>query len=107
MKIPYDEFDLLMARFSIKIDDPEKAESVCQEAFALMPKSKAEFNEVVAAHNGISVVDLINSPNYKVLGSEYVESIIKIVVEKLKSDLGLTDVQAWSVAAESFGLVNF
>ena len=57
----------------------------------------AQINEGVATLHGITVTDLINSPNYSVLKQEFLAGKMKDVRDNLKQTMGLDDSEAWAV----------
>lgn len=69
------------------------------------PAEKKELNKKIADFHGISVEQLINSPNYKVLNEEYGGHYVREMVASLKQEMGATDVQAWAVIAVAMGKI--
>lgn len=106
MKIPYTKFQLQMAFIQLcqREDIEKKIEDLVPTLIAESPKNKKEFNENVALENGITVEQLLNSYNYTMLCSDYLESCILGAIKKLETGLGITSVQAWSLYY--FGVVD-
>lgn len=77
------------------IDDEvlEKAEAAYEKIDKLAPKHQSEMNKVIAEHNGITVDQLVMSPNMERLAGNYalhlVEQSVKILMEA-----GMTEEQA-------------
>ena len=57
----------------------------------------SELNKRAAEHHGITIDQLINSPNYAVLKSEYGESMVHKVMGILKTEFGFEDKEAWAL----------
>lgn len=109
MKLPYSKLDLLVALLSIKEDkiSVEKGEEITEEILERrLPSDNARINILIAEHNGISVIDLINSPNYQTLCQEYVDSVYTELVTKLAEAFELTEKQAWAGMAAAQGLLD-
>lgn len=108
MNCPYDEITLRIALLSangklVKISE-EKGDV---ELMRLMdtavkemgegPSDKETLNKEVAAHNGVSVSDLIGSPNYQELVQEFCYSRVVKVIDNVKDLFGFTSQEAWAV----------
>lgn len=100
--MPYSYFDLVVAQFTMKdpkISDEELkkiGEEIDAEIASRLPKEKKEFNERVAADNGISVETLINSPNYEMLVKEFAGNALKKIVSTIAEKLQLTEKEVWA-----------
>lgn len=107
MRIPYDKFQLTLALLEVFRNDnlEEKLKLLDDEVFQLEDLNKAVLNKKVAENNGISVLDLINSPNYTTLVGEYQEESMKEGVSKMREILDITDIQAWALFAHAVGLI--
>jgi len=87
MQLKYSEIELKTALLTIPEDKLNEVVKNLIEKFseASAPKDKAELNKVIAEFHGISVLDLINSPNYDRLtqewGDSYYQRIIDIIME--------------------------
>ena len=108
LTIPYDAIELRLALMNIPEDllDEEKTREVREGFEKRLPKNQSEKNKLVAAAHGITVLDLINSPNYKILVEDYAHGILRDLVGILKEKFGATDVQAWALIAVSIGLIK-
>jgi len=106
-KIPYDEFTLKLALMQIsdKLDDPDLQKKLGQELDKLAPGNKSDINKKVAEENGISVKDLIDSPNYEKLKNEYVASMLHKAVDVFIKE-GFTEKQAWAVLSIGLGVLK-
>ena len=110
MKIPYDEWELKIALISL-MGDEEKftEEKLCEienEFKDKISSKKEDLNKKIAEYQGITIEQLINSPNYKVLYGEYVFSICKQIVEKFVEKFEITEKQAWAIVALGLGLLD-
>lgn len=111
IKSPYDKTDLLIAAISVEtkfkdsVDEIEKkfTDELKNDIAAM--DSKVSFNKAVAEHNGISVIDLINSPNMSVLQEQYKSNLFNRAICALES-CGLTNKEAWAVMMSGFGLLD-
>lgn len=99
---PYSDLELKIAAIGLanKFEDPEfvkKAEEVNNQA-------EQPTKENIAKFHGISVKDLIDSPNYKVLVEEYGDHKGKEIIRELEG-IGLSNKEAWVVLASIAGLL--
>lgn len=109
MNVPYDKLSLQVAMLSAgnKLVAYEAANgegSLEAKITALglqSPPSGAELNAQTAAHHGITVPELIGSPNYARLKEEYGEHMTLKVIDAMKDAFGLEDKEAWAVATSS------
>lgn len=100
MKIncPYDDLEINIAALGLNnklevidamLNDPEFTVKFSA------PASKADLNKDIANFQGISISELINSPNYNTLVEEYKNSEVHRLLEYLKSK-GFSDKEAWA-----------
>ena len=109
IKIPYNKLELTIALSGISENDKDfikKLTKIKDDLLKKMPGSKKERNKLIAEENGISVKDLLNSPNYELLGSQYEERIFNDFRNRIKDDLNLTEKQSWAIVAVAFGLMD-
>jgi hypothetical protein len=104
IKCPYDALTLQIAMLGAanKLDAFEKKNgegSTLQrlESLNLSTPPAGELNKQAAAHHGITVEQLINSPNYATLKTEYAEHMVERVMTALKSEFGFEDKEAWAL----------
>ena len=107
INIPYNKLELSLALMGIdqkKLDtiDPKKNFDNIKNS---LPKDKAELNKKIADENGISVVDLINSPNYQILCDECIQKMFTNVIETLAKEFNITIVQSWAIFALCKGTI--
>lgn len=104
-KIPYDELTLRMAMLSIPEDEAllTLLDEIVSDCGVL--GDPAALNKQVAEAHGISVVDLINSPNRKDLIGEYQIYFLKNKVVSRLVEYGLNDKQAWAIVALGLNLI--
>ena len=103
MKCPYNELDLKLAMIGM----PElttELETKFGNIKLEFPQTQAEINKAVAEHNGITLEMLINSPNMGAMITTYREILLLKLIDQLKSELGLTDKQAWALVVAGTGL---
>lgn len=109
LQCPYDEWSITIAKLSVsrKLEAYEKAngensaENVIVSYTANLPQAgTVEYKEAVASSHGISLLDLANSPNRENLIADYDKSLIKGMLEHLKSTFSLTDVEAWCILVQ-------
>jgi len=75
MRVPYPKDQLLLAMASVDeklFSDPESIQDSLGE---ILNVEQPSLNLQAAEHNGISVLDLINSPNYETLIKRYQETL--------------------------------
>jgi hypothetical protein len=103
MKVPYDVLTLKLALLEVakKIEEyckvhGEKAAEELVTGFADGVPSDIT-NPDTAAHHGITVEQLINSPNYSVLKEEYREHLFQGLKKKVSEAFGLTDKETWAM----------
>lgn len=103
MEIPYTDLELLIASITLgnKINkDPELADKMREYSVkhgAELPADTKSINEAVAADNGITVVQLINSPNYQLLMSAYRDKTLRVVIKQMTDELGIAEIEAWAI----------
>ncbi|TSC83265.1 MAG: hypothetical protein G01um101419_95 [Parcubacteria group bacterium Gr01-1014_19] len=109
MEIPYNEWELKMALCGVPKEmgdgESEKVKKLLAEIERQVPDSKKELNQKVAEANGITVKDLIDSPNYKVLIQDHLSQATRNLVEEMKKEFNITDIQAWAVIAAGLRLI--
>lgn len=89
MECPYNEFELKMALISLTDEQIDQVNKLKTEDIQIDNKRIAEFHD-------ISVLDLINSPNYALLCEKYKELELMKVKAQLES-IGLSNKQAWAL----------
>lgn len=105
VRLPYTELELRISLLGLdeEILNEELNEKLNNKFGSL--NDKADLNKKIAEHNGISVKDLIDSPNYKTLHEEYIDSVTHQVIKEL-TNAGLEDKQAWALVAIGSGLLK-
>ena len=118
MKCPYNRFEILTARLTLnqKLEknypgekgDEELAEMfeslVANEFADLGNMTPAEEKLKIAEAQGITVQQLVDSPNYQAFKEEWMESNTLRVMKTIQETLNTTDVEAWAfmiMASES------
>lgn len=100
INVPYTKLQLLVAGMSASSKMNALGEEVIDDLAnrlnAISSGDPAEFNKAVAASNGITVLDLINSPNMALMQDDHRERCLHKAVDILKS-LGFTDEEAWAI----------
>ena len=108
IKCPYDETTLKLALLGLdkKMEDEELTKKISIRLSESLPAyDKIELNKKIAQYNGISVLDLINSPNYDTLKQEYYQNIINKAIVILKEE-SFTDKEAWALITLSTGILK-
>lgn len=72
-------------------ENVKKLEAIVAEFKQVFPDEKVRLNALVADENGVTVGQLIASPNYVVLLDEYRKKVGAQHYEQIKKVLGLTD----------------
>lgn len=102
INIPYSqlELDIALLGVSNRIEDAVATE-VMQEIVACFEqkagKTQAETNSKIAEFHGITVIDLINSPNLNTLVEMFKESRTIEMKTVLMEKLGVSDKEAWAI----------
>jgi len=107
MKCPYDEITLKLALLGLesKMADDTLANKINARLSDFLISDKAEMNQKIAKHNGIEVVDLINSPNYTTLKEEFSQTLLLKAISILKEET-FTDKEAWALVAVGTGTLK-
>jgi hypothetical protein len=99
INVPYTKLQLLTAGMSasrkMNALGEEVIDDLANKLNAISSEDAAEFNKEVAASNGISVLDLVNSPNMAHMQEGYREKCLYKAIDILKS-LGFTEEEAWA-----------
>jgi hypothetical protein len=100
INVPYTKLQLLIAGMSASSKmnalGEEVLDDLANKLNAISSGDPAEFNKEVAASNGITVLDLINSPNMALMQEEYRGHCLYKAVNILKT-LGFTEEEAWAI----------
>jgi hypothetical protein len=109
--VPYTETEIRLAllRLGKRMESKEfedKLDAFTPEKIAPDLMDKKSLNIAIAESNGISVKDLIDSPNYEALKSEYTLGRLSDVVALMESDLGIANDEAWAIMALGIGLIK-
>jgi predicted esterase YcpF (UPF0227 family) len=95
LNLPYTKMELMLACITAMPKVEEHAIELEGRLNQLHDIDKVSINEAVAMQNGISMLDLINSPNMAYLVEQYksdrMHEAVKIFVE-----FGLTEKEAWA-----------
>ncbi len=109
-KVPYTKLELRTALHALCIDESteelvDKVNKKFKEKHNIVLENKSELNKQVAENNGITVIDLINSPNYDRLTDEFkfdmLHSMVDILIEE-----GLNNKEAWALITLGLGLLD-
>jgi len=108
IKVPYNKLELQIALLDVekKFEDNKDALEKLVKNLDETYGDNSKKTSLIADHYGISVIDLINSPNYKTLVEEYDEILAKKIISSLCSDVGLDDIEAWGVITLLTGNLN-
>ena len=107
LNCPYNQLQLMTAGLSAQNKLTTMGEKKVEELMEKINnvssiKTKAELNDAVATSNGITLSELINSPNYSVLIDDYEKRIFNQGIQIL-SDYGFTDIECWALVALTLG----
>ena len=104
---PYDEITLRLALLSLeeKMGDESLGKRVNSRLSEFLIDDKADLNKKIAEHNGISVMDLINSPNYGELTAEFSKILMLKSIAILKEER-FSDKEAWALVAIGTGTLK-
>jgi len=104
---PYDKITLQIALLGLetKMADDTLAEKINSRLSDFLIDDKAVLNKKIAEHNGIEVIDLINSPNYETLTQEFSKTLIHKAIDILKEET-FTDKEAWALVAIGTGILK-
>lgn len=104
VSVPYDELTLKIALMgaSKKLEVDGLQERILEKISSISSKTMSEFNQAVAEYHGISVLDLINSPNYESLKGEFGNHNISRLVSIYKEE-GFDDKESWALVCVSMG----
>jgi len=94
--IPYNELELRIAAIGMeqKVEEHKDAIKNILESKSSFSTEADRYKEI-ADHYGITVVDLMNSPNLGTLLDKYGESIM-LYIRKDLLDLGFEDKETWA-----------
>ncbi len=110
MKIPYSEIELLVA-FELLIEKisldyfERKMKELEPELSSSAPSDVETFNRKMAEYHGITVEQLLASPNIADLLRQFCWSLICAAQTKFKDKLGITDKEAWAIIAAGLGII--
>lgn len=108
LNVPYDELSLKIALMGVsnKLEkDISLQERILNKISEVSPKTEESLNEKIAKHNGISVKDLIDSPNYLILKEEFAREKFHEVRGIYLSE-GFDDKESWAMMCVSMGLLR-
>lgn len=108
LKCPYDKLSILIALGQVpeEIMTDENGEKLHNLFAGKFPKDLAEKKKLIASSNGITVMELINSPNYEKLVEEYEDEAITSIRTEVKTLFGFTDEQSWGIILTVTGQLN-
>lgn len=109
MKIPYDWWELRLALLGLDEEkfDKDKMKEMNDTIESVLPKEEVkDLNKRIAEFHGISVEQLINSPNYKVLCSEFIENALRKVAGMVMKKFDIAEKEAWALIALGLGLLD-
>lgn len=100
IKVPYSKLELLLA--AIHAGDKlgrlgKESEDIIKDKLTrLSPDDNKSKNAEIAEFHGISVQDLINSPNMVYMSSQYDHHLVNQSIEILKS-FDFSDKESWAI----------
>lgn len=104
---PHNELTLKIALMGIgdKFEDPNFEIKFKEIMSDIYTSDNAILNKKISEFNGISVLDLINSPNYTVLKEEFFKASLVKAINSLKED-GFSDKESWALIMAATGNLN-
>lgn len=109
LQCPYNKTDLLLAINNINNKFYEKADEIgdilgewCIKYGMSNKNTQLDLNKIIAKNNGISVSELINSPNMDFLVKQHHDNFVSDLIQKLKNDFNFTDKEAWSIIMNDY-----
>lgn len=108
MNCPYDEITLKIALLGLdkKMEDEALALRIKERMAEFLITDKAELNKKIAEHNGVGVLDVINSPNYITLKEEFSRTLLLKSIDVLKEET-FSDKEAWALITLATGVLKF
>ena len=105
MRVPYNKVELLSAMSMLSDSLFEDMDSLQDSLKEILGVAQPLLNLQAADFHGITVVDLINSPNYENLLKSYQESLVFRAVTYLEGQK-FTNQEAWAVICILFGILD-
>ena len=100
INLKYSQLELDVALIGI-ISTLEKSQDILEEVSKdlknVFGENQAEVNVKIAEFHGISLPDLINSPNLEILSKVYSEHCTHLLKDKLMEKLNISDKEAWAI----------
>lgn len=100
LKCPYSELELNIAMLKLNNSlTEEMADEIATEVENILGKratTPAEFNLAVAKHNGITLEQLVNSPNMEYLVTSFRQYAVNTIFSVLRRK-GLSELEVWAV----------
>lgn len=109
MKIPYSGLELRVALIGAMHAVTDKKSMRALEKLVKelgLPVEKEDLNKKIARFNGISVAELINSPNYSLLRDEYLDNSMAGIIDKMVVKFHITQKEAYALVALGSGLLH-
>lgn len=106
MKLKYSEIELKIALRAVenKLEDDVELPTKFEEVINKYCDSTKVEPVDVANHNGITTLELANSPNRTALIQEYTELKTRSLIEDIKN-IGFTDKEAWALFCKGTGVI--
>lgn len=105
IEIPYTDFELKLALFGVQ-NSEERIKEISEHLKKDIPSTPAQKHKCIADHYGISVLDLINSPNFEILVQKFELSKIFEFKQKMVEG-GFTEKEAWAIIAAANNTLKF
>lgn len=107
INVPYDELTLKIALMgaSSKLENEELQKELLSKISDISVKTMAELNVKVSEFHGITVPDLINSPNYEKMKAEYANHNLALI-RNIYLDAGFSDKESWALVCLGLGQLN-
>lgn len=107
ISIPYDEITLKTAAISAssKLEKEGIQEIILDKISQISPQSMSEFNIKSAEFHGITLSELVNSPNYEILKNEYATHNLSLI-RNIYKESGFNDKESWALICLGLGKLN-
>lgn len=99
VKCPYNELELKIALMGLSSVDLDEAKVKAMGEKYELSLEKKTINKHIAEDNGIDIPTLISSPNYALLLTEYMQTLVNKMISEMQKEFGLTNIEAWGILA--------
>lgn len=105
MLVPYKKFEILAAVNLIDEKLLAQGDSIQEALGKILNIELPQLHLQAAQYHGVTVLDLINSPNYEVLTKSYQETLVSKAIQHLES-AGFSNVESWAIICVIYGVLD-